>query len=275
VTSADAGLCWIEAINPYGSVSSDPVPLVVEIAESPQFVLHPEGGEIEEGQYVVLKSAATGSPPLRYQRYRDGLPLAGAESPTLTLASFTSADAGTYHVVAANGAESANSLSAKLTLTTMPQEGGGTILFGNLIVQDGVSHIALVYDVDGITRLAGPDYVDQLYVGRSSEQLRPVGLPRPFRIGFAHGQWEPATIVLSAVPPETPVFAQVRVWDLAFGNSYEIVRALGGKFGRSEILSLITGQQSQPPIPWEGAQLTGLTSFSLAAGLAQSGRNRK
>ena len=267
VTSTDAGLYWIEAVNPYGSVTSAPVPLVVEIPDSPQFVLHPQSGEIVADQYVVLQSAATGSPPLRYQWYRDGMPLPGAESPTLTLASFMAADAGTYHVVVANGAETATSLPARLTLNTMPQEGGGTILFGNVIVENGTSSIALVYDVDEITRLAGPGFVAQLYVGRSNEQLRPVGLPRPFRTGFAHGQWEPATIALSAVPPETPVFAQVRVWDQTFGNSYEIVRALGGKFGRSEVLSLITGHQSQPPIPYEGAQLTGLTSFSVNAGL--------
>jgi hypothetical protein len=54
----------------------------------------------------------------------------------------------------------------------------------------------------------------------------------------------------------------VRAWDTAFGPSFEAVRALGGRFGKSAILQVTAGGGGQPP-----ANLQGLQSFSLQAGL--------
>jgi hypothetical protein len=165
-----------------------------------------------------------------------------------------------------NGMETATSLPATMTLTADSVDGGGSILFANMLSGHG-QIIVPIYDVDGVTRLAGSNFAAQLYVGSTDDALRPVGEPRPFLTGFNHGLWDPASVILATIPPGAPVFAQVRVWDRTVGASYEIARALGGRFGRSQILSIIAGQSSMPPIPFEGAQLSGMHSFSLQAGL--------
>jgi hypothetical protein len=64
------------------------------------------------------------------------------------------------------------------------------------------------------------------------------------------------------VPPGGSFVSQVRAWDGAVAGSYEATRALGGKFGKSEVLSLTAGGGPMPP-----AWLAELRSFSLQAGL--------
>jgi len=54
----------------------------------------------------------------------------------------------------------------------------------------------------------------------------------------------------------------VRAWQASVGASYEVARALGGKFGRSSVLELFAGGEN------EGSSfLSGLRSFPLQAGL--------
>ena len=120
---------------------------------------------------------------------------------------------------------------------------------------------APVFDIDGSTRLNSSNYVAQLYAGPSLGALRPVGPPSPFRNGFSAGFFVSMFLTLPNVAPGETAFAQMRVWDITQGASYEEARALGGKFGRSEILQVIAGPASNP------TRLIGLSSFSLQAGL--------
>jgi hypothetical protein len=56
----------------------------------------------------------------------------------------------------------------------------------------------------------------------------------------------------------------VRVWESARGASYEQARALGGQFGRSEVIEVQASGSSAQPAP-----LIGLQSFHLNLGLPQ------
>jgi hypothetical protein len=154
------------------------------------------------------------------------------------------------------------SLPAALAVAT-DQIGGGALLFGNEIPEGGFFRRAWIYDTDEITKLAGTNYVAQLYAGPSAEMIRAVGRPQSFQTGFRAGLIEPEVILLPTVAPTATAFAQVRVWQSDKGSSYEEARALGGKFGKSEMLQITTGILPNPPPLW------GLQSFSLRAGLPE------
>ena len=84
----------------------------------------------------------------------------------------------------------------------------------------------------------------------------------PFRSGFSAGLFFPEHVVLPGLAPGADVVAQARVWDAARGSSYDEARAVGGKFGRSELVNLTAGG---PLIVPRG--MIGLRSFRLQAGL--------
>jgi hypothetical protein len=69
---------------------------------------------------------------------------------------------------------------------------------------------------------------------------------------------------LPTVPPGSNAVLQVRAWDGNKGSTYEEARALGGRFGKSELLTIALGGGLMPP-----ANLDGLLSFSLRAGMPQ------
>jgi glucose/arabinose dehydrogenase/PKD repeat protein len=82
---------------------------------APVFDLSPTGASACTGDAVTLTSHATGPGPLTYAWRKDGQPT-GATGRTLTLASFTAADAGTYDVIASNTCGAATSAPAVLAL---------------------------------------------------------------------------------------------------------------------------------------------------------------
>jgi hypothetical protein len=100
-----------------------------------------------------------------------------------------------------------------------------------------------MFDVDGITRLPAGTYVAQLYVGLTLGELRAAGNPVAFnQPGFFGLPWGSVSVVITpTVPPGATAVVQVRVWDRALGASYEEARALGSKFGRSQIFTHIAG----------------------------------
>ena len=123
---------------------------------------------------------------------------------------------------------------------------------------------APVFDVDGITKLSGSNYLAQLYGGPTIASLRPVGNPSPFRTGSATGYFYPKQVVLPTVPSDSTAVVQVRAWDVTAGASYEEARGMGGKFGKSSLLTLQVGGGLSLP-----ANLIGLESFQLQAGLPE------
>ncbi|MEY2880221.1 MAG: hypothetical protein RLZZ15_2601, partial [Verrucomicrobiota bacterium] len=85
---------------------------------APTFTRQPTAQTVLAGTSVTLTAAAAGNPPPTYQWFRDGVALPGATGATLTLAAPVTADAGTYRVVATNGAGFL--ASADITLTVVP-----------------------------------------------------------------------------------------------------------------------------------------------------------
>jgi hypothetical protein len=66
---------------------------------------------------VSFTVVATGTPPLNYQWRKDGQPLTGQTSATLTLANVQPSQAGSYTVVVSNSAGQVTSNPAMLTVT--------------------------------------------------------------------------------------------------------------------------------------------------------------
>jgi hypothetical protein len=123
---------------------------------------------------------------------------------------------------------------------------------------------ARVFMPDGRQPVTGSTYRAQLYAGPSPGELQPMGSAQPFIQGSFSGFESlagtvlPAPVLITNVEALQRVWAQVRVWDLAFGESYEAALANGGLAGESKLLKLIAGSEEIGPAP-----LTGLTSFRL------------
>jgi hypothetical protein len=84
----------------------------------PTFTTQPANQTVNAGSTATFSVVATGSPTFQWRK--DGAPLSGATAATLTLSAVTSAQAGTYAVVATNAAGTATSTNATLTLNPTP-----------------------------------------------------------------------------------------------------------------------------------------------------------
>lgn len=114
VTPADAGDYSVTVANTEGTVTSAPATLVVEVIVPPAIATPPAAAIVTSGANLTLSVVATGSAPLTYQWFKDGVALDGATAATLTLTQVTSADAGAYHVVVTNAGGSAASPPAQV-----------------------------------------------------------------------------------------------------------------------------------------------------------------
>jgi hypothetical protein len=132
----------------------------------------------------------------------------------------------------------------------------GFVAFGNRNTLVGLD--APVFDVDCQTRLAGPAYVAQLYVGRAPSSLDPVGPILPFRSGSGAGYIPNTPVSIPGHPEYTPVWVQIRAWEAAAGNSYETAVASGGRYGFSNPVGVTLASTTTTP-----TELVGLQSFCL------------
>ena len=132
----------------------------------------------------------------------------------------------------------------------------GFVAFGNRNTLVGLD--APVFDVDCQTRLAGPAYVAQLYVGRAPSSLAPVGPILPFRSGSGAGYIPNTPVSIPGHPPGVFVWVQIRAWEAAAGNSYETAVASGGRYGFSNPVGVTLASTTTTP-----TELVGLQSFCL------------
>lgn len=109
----------VSAHNAFGTAGATvTVTIVTPQAAVPFITQQPATQSANQGDAVVFAVAATGLPAPAFQWLRDGVPLAGATSATLTLPAVTSAAAASYTVTAGNSSGSATSAAAVLTVAT-------------------------------------------------------------------------------------------------------------------------------------------------------------
>lgn len=264
VTTNQAGTYQAIISSPFGAVTSAPVTLVVNAPTMPEIIWQPYGDTVGVGGAYNFSVVAAGTLPLSYQWFLAGEEITGATNRNLTFSAVVFTNTGTYSVRVQNHAGIVWSVGANLIVTNAI-EGGGKLRFVNEFYSYAGTNVeAPVFDIDGVTALNGSNHLAQLYGGPSLEFLRPVGQPSPFRSGFDAGYFYSQIVTLPTVPPGSNAIAQVRAWEASKGSSYEEARALGGKFGKSDLLTVMVGGGPMPP-----TYLEGLQSFSLGAGMPQ------
>jgi hypothetical protein len=263
LTTNQAGSYFVTVSNNFGAVTSSPALLLVDAPAYPTIVWQPYGDEVPLGGYFSFNVAAIGILPLEYQWFFNGDPITHATNSSLVFTNIQIPEGGLYQVRVTNTAGSVWSLTATLSVSTN-NVGGGNIDFRNRFLCQSALLNAQVYDIDAVTPLSGPAFLAQLYAGPSVQELRPAGAPIPFLTDSSAGFFGPAITTLPNVTPGSPAFAQARAWEAAKGDTYEETRALGGKFGKSDLLQVTAG--GAPLVP---GCLAGLKSFSLQAGLPQ------
>ena len=120
---SEAEVVSIFAAGSFGKCFTNPPP---PLNVPPTIVLQPRDTNAFFGQTVLLRVAATGTAPLRYQWYFNDLPLPGRISPLLILSNAQPIHAGYYHAVVTNAAGMAISSNALLVInvpSNRPPEG--------------------------------------------------------------------------------------------------------------------------------------------------------
>lgn len=118
--AANMGDYSVIVSNPYGSITSAPVALVVRTA--PKIPVDPVGFTAPEGTDTNLVAVVRGEPPLSLQWYRNEQPIPDATEPTFHFASLKSSNAGGYALVVANASGSVTSKVAQVrVLASKPQ----------------------------------------------------------------------------------------------------------------------------------------------------------
>jgi len=118
VQTTDSGIYTLYVSNPAGAILSTNA--VLNVGSAPVITVHPSTTIGVLGQNVTYRVTATGT-PLYYQWRRSGVAIAGATNSTFTLTNIASTDANySYFVVVSNFLATATSLSANLTIVSLP-----------------------------------------------------------------------------------------------------------------------------------------------------------
>jgi hypothetical protein len=121
VTANDAGNYSVSISNGAGNANSSTAILTVTPAPTkPEISMQPLGDAIASGNPVSLSVTATGTAPLQYQWYRNGLAIPNAQSSTFQIATARTADSASYSVSVSNGAGSVISTGAVITVLDAP-----------------------------------------------------------------------------------------------------------------------------------------------------------
>ncbi len=99
---------------------------------APSITTQPAGGTVNLGQTSSLSVTATGTAPLGYQWFKDGVKLSGQTNSTLSVASFQFTDSGSYQVVVANAGGLGISRPALLSTPGATLKGWGDNSSGQL-----------------------------------------------------------------------------------------------------------------------------------------------
>jgi len=120
---ADAGNYWVVVSNSYGMATSAVARLTLN--PDPVISVHPVSQTRDPGQSVTFSVVATGTHPLGYQWFKDGVALGdnervvGSTTPNLQVSALYYGDAGNYWVVVSNLYGSVTSAVATLAIVAV------------------------------------------------------------------------------------------------------------------------------------------------------------
>ncbi|MBK8476206.1 MAG: immunoglobulin domain-containing protein [Opitutaceae bacterium] len=134
-TLGDAGVYTVVASNAGGSVVSTPATVTVIPAVPPRINYGPRNATAVLGGSVSYGVDVSGSQPLTYQWYRDGLAIRGATWSWLDIRALTEANEGSYSVKVTNAGGSVTSAAVQLHLVAPPLDrnlvaNGGEVRLG-------------------------------------------------------------------------------------------------------------------------------------------------
>lgn len=118
------------------------------------------------------------------------------------------------------------------------------IVFQTYDPADFSQHVA--FDADGTTRLAGPAFEGQLYVGATALSLLPIGTPVLFAPSGSGGEGfvDSGTITVTdlTLNAGSSAFYALRAWRVSDGSTYETASAtIGAHVGSSAATAIILG----------------------------------
>ena len=153
---ADAAMYSVVVSNVYGAVTSAGARLEV-IFSPPYLISGPEAQTVLVGATATFSVEAGGDGPLSFQwqengtNLMDGGNISGSATPTLTLASVTVTNAGTYSVIVSNALDVLSSPSAALTV--LPANPPGTLVTVPHLFSGGTGpfnpHAGVIQGTDG------------------------------------------------------------------------------------------------------------------------------
>jgi uncharacterized protein YdaL len=119
VQTNNAGSYAVAISNPYGSITSAPAALTVNLV-APVITAQPQSLARATGTTASFSVTASGTAPLRYQWRFNGVNILNATNATYTIGNVRQANAGNYTVVVSNVAGSVTSATAVLSVGTAP-----------------------------------------------------------------------------------------------------------------------------------------------------------
>ncbi len=118
VQVSNAGTYSVVVNNVAGSATSSNAVLTVDNSPvAPSFVTQPASQIVLVGGTANFSATAAGTAPIFYQWKKDGVPVPGTTSTSLTLTNVQNSDSGSYSLVASNSVGTATSSNAVLTVT--------------------------------------------------------------------------------------------------------------------------------------------------------------
>ena len=138
----------------------------------------------------------------------------------------------------------------------------GVLIFANYYPYPGAVD-APIYDVDGVTPLAGPGFLAQLYAAAPGQSLQPVDIPRPFGIGTSAGYFNGNQVTIPGVSAGGTATVQVAAWRASDGPTFAAANHQGAHVGESLVFTVGPLTANLPPPAPFVIGLAGLRSFSL------------
>ena len=122
VSSADSGIYTVQVSNEFGSASASATLTVTNppTGTPPSITTQPQSETLDAGTNLTFTVAAIGSPPLQWQWFFNGAPIADATNSFLDLVGIGLANAGDYFATVTNAFGSAVSSIAMLTVIVPP-----------------------------------------------------------------------------------------------------------------------------------------------------------